>query len=65
MKILTMYRAGVSGQPMPIQADRLDGRAIAITSAIAGTTAIVGFGLGRIVYKAKPDKPEPDKPEKK
>jgi len=45
-KALACFKAGLSGQPMPANADRTTGKVVAIASGVGGVVAIGTFFLG-------------------
>ena len=50
---IACFRAGRSGQPLPVRADKSTGQIVAIASAVGAGTGLLGFGVGALVGRRK------------
>lgn len=51
--MISCFKAGATGQPMPARADKSTGKIVAISSAVGGGAGLVGFGLGMLIFRNK------------
>jgi hypothetical protein len=58
---MACVKAGATGQPMPTKADRTTGKIVAISSAVGGGAAILGFIGGRLFFGPRAVADESDK----
>lgn len=51
--MISCFKAGAAGQPMPARADKSTGQVVAISSAVGGGAGLVGFVAGMLVFRNK------------
>ena len=52
-RAIACFKAGMAGQAMPAKADKSTGQIVAISSAVGGGAAILGFGAGDLIFRGR------------